>query len=142
MRVSTKGRYGLAVMLCLAEKQGQNLTAVDIAKKLGISKIYLEQVLALLKNAQLVQSLKGSQGGYYLDTASDKLSAYDILKATEASIFEPVDNTLGINAAHYEAALNKTVWTPLDASIVSTLKNITLQDILNGTKSDAFMFYI
>ena len=68
MKISAKGRYGLAAMTCLARNfaSGSPITIISISEKLGISKIYLEQVFSLLKRAQLVNSIKGSQGGYQL----------------------------------------------------------------------------
>ena len=68
MKISAKGRYGLAAMTYLARNYaaGTPITIVSISEKLGISKIYLEQVFSLLKRARLVNSIKGSQGGYQL----------------------------------------------------------------------------
>ena len=57
-------------------------------EKLGISKIYLEQVFSLLKRARLVNSIKGSQGGYQLSRAPRAITAYDILSAIELSLME------------------------------------------------------
>ena len=68
MKISAKGRYGLAAMTYLARNyaSGSPITIISISEKLGISKIYLEQVFSLLKRARLVNSIKGSQGGYQL----------------------------------------------------------------------------
>ncbi|MDR3262828.1 MAG: Rrf2 family transcriptional regulator [Clostridiales bacterium] len=144
MRISTKGRYGMAVMVCLAENPGQQQTAVDIAKKLGISKIYLEQVLSLLKNAGLVQSVKGSQGGYFIDTTTDKITALDILKATETGLFERTEVSLDEPSAYIEKAVQNTVWEPLDKAICSFLKSTTLKAVLDNSKTmgTGYMFYI
>jgi Rrf2 family protein len=143
MRVSTKGRYGVAVMVCLAERSAQQ-TAVDISKKLGISKIYLEQILSLLKNAGLVQSVKGSQGGYFLDAAADKITIFEILKATEAGIFERAEINAASPAAYIEKAVQNTVWEPLDAAVAKLLNDITLQAVVEKSKTTGtgYMFYI
>ncbi|MDR1906037.1 MAG: Rrf2 family transcriptional regulator [Clostridiales bacterium] len=144
MRISTKGRYGIAVMLSLAERLGQQQTAVDIAKKLGISKIYLEQVLSLLKNAGLVQSIKGSQGGYLLDTTAENITVLEILKATEAGLFERAETSSEESAAYIEKAIQNTVWDPLDKTVNSLLSNITLQAVLDNSRTlgSGYMFYI
>ncbi|MDR2047062.1 MAG: Rrf2 family transcriptional regulator [Clostridiales bacterium] len=144
MRISTKGRYGVAVMASLAERAGQQQTAVDVAKKLGISKIYLEQVLSLLKNAGLVQSVKGSQGGYFLDAAADKITVLEILRATETGLFERTELGLDESSAYIERAINNTVWTPLDKTLAAFLGGITLQAILDNSKTQGagYMFYI
>ena len=93
MRISAKGRYGLAAMAYLAHSynNGAPVTIIRISEKLGISKIYLEQVFSLLKRAGLVHSLKGSQGGYQLSRRPGEISAYDILSAIELGLLEVPD---------------------------------------------------
>ena len=78
MKISAKGRYGLAAMTYLARNyaSGSPVTIVSISEKLGISKIYLEQVFSLLKRARLVNSIKGSQGGYQLSRAPREITPY------------------------------------------------------------------
>ena len=65
MRISSKGRYGLAAMVCMAESYGSGacITIISLSERLGISKIYLEQVFSLLKRGGLVLAIKGVQGG-------------------------------------------------------------------------------
>ena len=77
MKISAKGRYGLAAMTYLARSYaaGAPVTIISISEKLGISKIYLEQVFSLLKRARLVNSIKGSQGGYQLSRAPRAIKA-------------------------------------------------------------------
>lgn len=62
MKISSKGRYGLAAMICIAQncKNNECITIIKISEILGISKIYLEQVFSLLKRAGLVNSIKGA----------------------------------------------------------------------------------
>jgi Rrf2 family protein len=143
MRISTKGRYGVAVMVCLAERSSHQ-TAVDIAKRLGISKIYLEQVLSLLKNAGLVQSVKGSQGGYFLDAAADKITVSEILRATEASLFERTEMNAASPSAYIEKAVQSAVWEPVDNAVGTLLGGITLQTVVEKSKTtgSGYMFYI
>ena len=90
MKISAKGRYGLAAMTYLARNyaSGSPVTIVSISEKLGISKIYLEQVFSLLKRARLVNSIKGSQGGYQLSRAPREITPYDILSSIELSLME------------------------------------------------------
>ena len=96
MRISAKGRYGLAAMVHLALNYsgGNPITIISISEKMGISKIYLEQVFALLKRGGLVLSLKGSQGGYQLAREPKLITAYHILSAIETSMMEPADKTV------------------------------------------------
>lgn len=81
MRISAKGRYGLAAMITLAQESTQDLCTqrvIVIAEKLGLSKIYLEQVFALLKRGKLVTSIKGAQGGCSLSRPAPQINAYEI----------------------------------------------------------------
>lgn len=141
MRISTKGRYGLAVMLCLAEKTNISQTVIDISEKLGVSKIYLEQVFSLLKNAGLIQSIKGSQGGYFLNASPSNITVFDVMKATESSLFEATEKSITGKSEHMEAVLQDYVWQPLATSLQQTLSSVSLQDLLDKSKND-FMFYI
>jgi Rrf2 family protein len=96
MRVSAKAKYGLAAMVCLAQKYvaGERVTVLSLAERLKISKIYLEQVFALLKRAELVLSIKGSRGGYQLCKAPKDITSFDILSAIEISLFEKTSEPL------------------------------------------------
>jgi Rrf2 family protein len=141
MRISTKGRYGLAVMVLLAERNKQCLTAQDISGMLSVSKIYLEQVLALLRNAGLVQSVKGSQGGYFLTRRPDGITALEVLRATETPLFDAAEAACGSTGAHIASAIDATVWKVLDTAVADTLAAVTLQDIVS-TGNGGQMFYI
>ena len=96
MRISAKGRYGLAAMSYLAAiyKNGIAITVLHFSETMGISKIYLEQVFSLLKRAGLVISIKGSQGGYFLNREPNSITAYDVLTAIEIAMVEKTDSTV------------------------------------------------
>ena len=81
MKISTKGRYALRMMLDLAEHQGDGYVALkDIARRQGISKKYLEQIVPMLNRAEYLLTSRGFAGGYRLAKTPDKYSAYDILR--------------------------------------------------------------
>ena len=90
MRISAKGRYALAAVILLAHKynSGEYITVISISEKLGISKIYLEQVFSLLKRGKIVTSVKGSQGGYRLSQAPAKMTVLDVLSAVEMPLLK------------------------------------------------------
>lgn len=148
MKISAKGRYGLAAMTWLASnfKTGTPVTIIRISEKLGISKIYLEQVFSLLKRAQLVSSIKGSQGGYQLARSPKDISAYDILSAIELSLMEKTAPSTAGKTPALEEALNKLVYEPLDASIAAALQNVSLDNLLAETEcqksADTLMYFI
>ena len=81
MRISSKGRYALVSMIYMARRFDSKgfITVASISERFGISKIYLEQVFALLKKGGLVISTKGSQGGYQISRSPSEITAYDIL---------------------------------------------------------------
>ena len=147
MKISAKGRYGLAAMTNLAANYaaGTPVTIISISDRLGISKIYLEQVFSLLKRAQLVNSIKGSQGGYQLAREPREISAYDILSSIELSLMEKVSPAAEKMPA-LDRALAAKVFTPLDDQIKDTLSSVSLDDILTAIEAekdtDSLMYFI
>ncbi|PKM84024.1 MAG: Rrf2 family transcriptional regulator [Firmicutes bacterium HGW-Firmicutes-11] len=148
MRISTKGRYGVASMICLVQdsRLGDPVTILSISERLGISKIYLEQVFALLKRANLLSSTKGSQGGYRLSLPPDKITLEHILRATEASLFEPTERSVPVDTLSIELAMEEKIWNPLDRAIAVTLGNITLAELVTDVEKrqlgNDFMYFI
>lgn len=148
MRLSVKGRYALAATVILAEESSKNeyITLIRISDKLGISKIYLEQVFSLLKRNKIVTSVKGSQGGYQLSQAAHAITIYDILHSVETSLFEKTEETLSGKAPDIESAIGTMIYAPLDEAIHSVLKAITLSDLADTARRNnsdqSFMFYI
>ncbi|MEA4853000.1 MAG: Rrf2 family transcriptional regulator [Christensenella sp.] len=148
MRISAKGRYGLSAMIFLAQNENQNrcVAVLAISEKLGISKIYLEQVFALLKKANLVTSIKGANGGYQLSRRADEITAFDILSAIESTLFETTENALPPQASHINSALDTLLWKKLDESVKECLISVSLADLaaqalLNEQKGN-FMYFI
>jgi Rrf2 family protein len=146
MRLSAKAKYGLSALISMAShfSVGDSVTVVTLAKKLDISKIYLEQVFSLLKRAGLVTSIKGAQGGYQLSREPKMITAYDILAAIETAMFEK-SNT---NDWNPDDAINMTmlrrVFTPIDDCIKSRLTAVTLEDLAIEAHEQerSFMYYL
>lgn len=146
MRISSKGRYGLAAMISLAQNYASNecITIVSISEKLGISKIYLEQVFSLLKRAKLVLAIKGAQGGYKLSKNPKEINAYMILTALEQSLFEKTEESVSQYAAEIEHAMQNAIFLKIDTSVASALKKVTLADLVTEVEKETsdYMFYI
>ncbi len=148
MRISSKGRYGLAAMIGVAQlgSTGEFVTVISIAEKLGISKIYLEQVFSLLKRSKLVNSVKGSQGGYQLSKPADSISALEILQAVEISLFEKTEKSVSDQVMEVENTLRTLIWDRLDNSLAKVLQEVTLADMVTEAEKNKngenFMFYI
>ena len=136
MKISAKGRYGLVAMTHLAQNFGTGtpITIISISNRLGISKIYLEQVFALLKRANLVTSIKGSQGGYQLKSRPNQITVYDILSAIELSLMEQTSSESRF--PELDKAINICVYEKLDKKIFELLQSITLEDILNAVSKE------
>jgi Rrf2 family cysteine metabolism transcriptional repressor len=93
LKISTKGRYGLTIMMELATRLGEGPTSLkSIAEKHQLSEHYLEQLVAPLRNAGLVKSVRGAYGGYILSQAAEEISAGDVIRVLEGPI-SPVDFT-------------------------------------------------
>ena len=133
MRISVKGRYALAAVIEIARNRGnrENVTAVNISGTLGISKIYLEQVLAQLKKADVLLAAKGSRGGYQLSRPPSNITAWEVLCALESALVEPTENTVEDNSPEIEAAMMELVFLPLDAAVRAFLSKTTIQDLLD-----------
>ena len=88
MVVSTKGRYALRVMIDIA-KYGENsyVALGDIAKRQGLSEKYLESIIKMLVQNELVKGLRGKNGGYKLNKPADEISAWDIISITENDFY-------------------------------------------------------
>jgi len=148
MRISAKGRYALAATTNMAQSHNKNeyITLISISEKLGISKIYLEQVFSLLKRGGIVSSIKGSQGGYQLAKVPMQITVFDILSSVETSLFEKTEETIVGKVPEIETAMKLTVYNPLDSLVKSALQKITLYDLVSETekhKTDqGLMFFI
>ncbi|MDR1952608.1 MAG: Rrf2 family transcriptional regulator [Elusimicrobiota bacterium] len=133
MRISAKAKYALSSMLYMAQysKSKEFITIQTLSDKLNISRIYLEQVFALLKRSNLVISAKGSQGGYQLAQTPKNISIYSILMATENSLFEKSAGEKTNTDLFIEEILQNFVLDKLDSIIEDTLVNISLDDLLS-----------
>ncbi len=137
MKISTKGRYALRLMLDLAEHQQDGYVALkDIAERQGISKKYLEQIVPLLNKSGVLRTTRGFQGGYMLAKSPDKYTVGDILRITEGSLapvscleFEP--NT----CEKCEECITLPMWKELYKVITDYLDGVTLQDMLDKNSS-------
>ncbi len=148
MRISAKGRYALAATISMAQDfgKGECITVISISEKLGISKIYLEQVFSLLKRGGIVSSVKGAQGGYMLTRMPNQISVYDVLSAVESTLFEATEDTVRKKAQHIDAAMQALVFSSLDASVKTSLEKISLDDLVHEADKQGdgqgFMFFI
>lgn len=143
LKISTKGRYALRMMLDLAEHKSDGYISLkDIAQRQNISKKYLEQIVPLLNKSGVLRTTRGFQGGYMLAKDPDKYTVLDILKITEGSM-APVaclDDETNLCERNDEC-ITLNVWKGLYDVINNYLSNITLQDILDKNLAQAIDEY-
>ncbi len=137
MKYSTKVRYGLAVVMVLAEKN-ETTALIAIANRLGLSKTYLEQVLFLLKSHQVVESIKGPSGGYKLIDL-ENLDVYTVLSALDSELTEFQDEQ-SIDDRKLNHLLNNEVYRPIENTVSDKLKSIKIKDLVQINQSE--MYYI
>ncbi|MBD5498605.1 MAG: Rrf2 family transcriptional regulator [Lachnospiraceae bacterium] len=144
MKISTKGRYALRMLLDLAEHQGEGYVALkDIAERQDISKKYLEQIIPLFNKSDILRTTRGFQGGYRLAKTPDKCTVGEILRLTEGSL-SPVaclEHT-PIECERCNECATLPVWQGLYRVINEYLDGITLQDILNRQKERSSDTYV
>jgi len=145
VKLTTKGRYGLRAVIDLAMyAKNEPVSLSDVAERQNISISYLEQLVAKLKKAGIVQSTRGAQGGYALAKAPEEISVGEILRALEGSL-SPVDCSAVDGEGETECSasnfcVTKYVWKRINDSINDTVNNMFLSELLeesNNVKSDA-----
>ncbi|MCR5522961.1 MAG: Rrf2 family transcriptional regulator [Clostridia bacterium] len=137
MIISTKGRYGLRILIDLAMHKDEGFLPLnDISKRQDISKKYLEQIVPVFVKAGILRTNRGSQGGYQLAQSPDKITISDVLRLTEGD-FSPVP-CVGCEPSECnrkEQCQTIAVWQGLYDVVNNYLGNITLQDIADRQNS-------
>jgi len=136
MKISTRGRYALRLMLDLAlNDQDQFVTIKTIAERQDISVKYLEQIITTLNRAGFVKSVRGPQGGYKLTRQPEEYTVGMILRAIEGSLVpvacmedEPNECPRSDNCATLE------LWKRVYDAICSVIDNVTLADLVEWQK--------
>lgn len=138
MKISTKGRYALRMLIDLAEHENDGYIALkDIAARQNISKKYLEQIVPILNRSDILNTNRGYQGGYKLAKSPDKYTVGDILLLTEGSLSPVVCvDQDPIECPRSADCPTLPIWQGLKKVIYDYLFGITLQDILDMKKEN------
>jgi Rrf2 family cysteine metabolism transcriptional repressor len=148
MKISTKGRYGLRAMVDLAVySAGDHIALKSIAERQNISEGYLEQVFSTLRKAGLINSIKGSQGGYSLADNPGAITVGAVLRALEGNLSVIDEKSLEEKTNdRIEYCIREKVWNTINHSINSVVDNITLEQLVDEYKKllsqEAHMYYI
>ncbi|MBQ6540709.1 MAG: Rrf2 family transcriptional regulator [Oscillospiraceae bacterium] len=133
MKISTKGRYALRMMIDLAEHENCGFIALkDIAERQNLSKKYLEQIVPAFNKTGVLRTNRGFQGGYQLSRSPDQYTVGEILRLTEGSL-SPVSclDQEPVGCERSADCPTLPIWQGLEKVINDYLDSITLQDILD-----------
>src|SRR5690625_2210662 len=137
MKISTKGRYGLTIMIELARSYGEGpISLKSIAEDNNLSVHYLEQLASPLRNAGLIKSIRGAYGGYLLTKEPAKITAGDIIRVLEGPIVlvEGIEN---------EEQRKQGLWIRMTEAVKNVLDTTTLEDLTKDEdQHEEYMFYI
>ncbi|UCC96826.1 MAG: Rrf2 family transcriptional regulator [Phycisphaerales bacterium] len=131
MKLSTRTRYAVRAMIELAQNEtNRPLQLKIIAERQDISVKYLEQLMAVLRSAGLIRSVRGSKGGYVLAKTANQIRVSDILHCLEGPIttVECVDD--GDHCVRAVECAARQVWMKVQKAIEDVLQSITLQDVV------------
>lgn len=144
MRISTKGRYAVRLMLDLATNYtGSPIRLKDVAKRQEISEKYLEQIISILNKAGYVRSIRGPQGGYILQRAPKEYTVGMILRLTEGSL-APVEcvEESALHCDREDECVTRLLWKKLNDAVNSVIDDTTLEDLLDWQKVKADEYVI
>ena len=142
MKLSTRTRYGIRAILELAENYGNGpLQLRIIARDQRVSVKYLEQLMAMLKSAGIVRSVRGSKGGYILAKSPEQIKVSDCFECLEGSVI----TTECVEDESYCERTNdciaRQLWTEVQNSVMGVLQSMTLQNLVDRAKNKQVINY-
>jgi len=130
MKISTKGRYALRLMLDIAmHSKGSAVPLRDVAKRQNISDKYLEQIVTQLTRSGLVRSVRGAGGGYLLTRLAKDYTVGDILRPMEGDL-APVDCVSSAVCERLDRCVTVEVWQRIGSAVAGVVDSITLADLV------------
>lgn len=137
MKISTKGRYALRLMVDLAVyDQGSYISLRDVAERQDVSMKYMEQIVSQLTKSGFLHSVRGPQGGYRLARLPGEYTVGDILRVTEGSL-APV-SCLGVEqnpCPRADGCVTLTFWEGLYQRINDYVDSVTLEQLMNNQRT-------
>ena len=133
MKISTKGRYGLRILIDLATHDpGKPRMLKDIAQSQQISEKYISRLVIDLRRAKLVRSVRGVNGGFHLAKLPEEITLLEVLETMEGPL-SVVDCVRSPEKCHRQTLCPaRDIWEKLNDGIRELMRNITLDDILNA----------
>lgn len=134
MLISTKGRYGLRLILDIAKEGKERPVPVkEISKRQDISEKYLEQIIIQLSKACLLSSVRGAQGGYVLAKPAEEITAGEVLRAAEGSI-APVE-CCDVGCERSGGCLTFGLYKRIQEAVNSVVDTTSLADMLSESEN-------
>jgi len=136
MKISTKGRYALRMLVDLAEHRNKGYISLkEVSERQGVSKKYLEQIVPVLHKANILRTSRGSQGGYLMVVPPEKCTVGDVLRLTEGSL-APIAcvEQNPVECERSADCVTLPVWQGLYKVITEYLDSITIQDLIDQKK--------
>lgn len=129
MKISTRGRYGIRLMLALALQYGSGTVPLkNIAKDQNISEKYLEQIINPLTKSGLVKSYRGAQGGYALNRLPEEITVGEVLRVLEGSL-SPVSCVDHPGCPNFDSCVSLSIWKRMKEAVDQVVDDITLADM-------------
>jgi Rrf2 family protein len=144
LKVSTKGRYALRLLLDLAEHREEGFISLkEIAERQNISKQYLEQIVSLLNTSNILRANRGKNGGYMLAIEPSSCTVGQVLRITEGSLVPIACLEGDVNQCErIDTCKTLPMWTGLKEVIANYLDSVSLQDMLEQYQDQSADYYV
>ncbi|GHV82052.1 Rrf2 family transcriptional regulator [Spirochaetia bacterium] len=144
MKISTRGRYGIRLLIDLAEHPEEDHVALaNVAERQGISVRYLEQVVIILRRAGFIRSVKGASGGYALARSPQDIIIGDVLRELEGDMLVVDPPRPGASETKLQKCIRTTVFNRLNERIAGVIDRETLASLVGTVDPDeSYMYFI
>ena len=131
MKISTKGRYGLRILMDLAIHQSEKPRLIrDIAKSQQISEKYISRLVIALRKAGLIRSVRGVNGGFHLNKKPEDITLLEVVEVMEGPLSIVDCVTAPKKCSHHANCAPREIWCKLNEDIRAIMSRTTLADIL------------
>jgi Rrf2 family protein len=136
LKLSTRGKYGFRAILELAMNYGNGpISLKNISEQLDISQKYLEQLIASLRLAGLVESVRGAYGGYALAKHPSEIKLDEVIRTLEGSISPSECVNDSEICPRSKSCIARGVWAKMEEAMSGVLESTTLQDLVEQQRS-------
>jgi Rrf2 family protein len=144
MKISTRGRYGIRLLIDLAEHAGEShVPLASVAERKGISIRYLEQVAIILRRSGFIRSVKGASGGYALTRPAQDIILGEVLRVLEGDMLVVDPPLPDVPETTYQRCIRNTVLDRLNEGIARAIDKKTLSAVVCPTdSSESYMYFI